>query len=167
MADRFAIGRVLKPHGLKGVLKAVSYLETDDRLSRIEEVFLGGEKGAGYAYRVESLEIRKRDLLLKLKGIDDADAAGRWAGIDIFADASLLEALPEGEYYWRDLIGLEVYGEEGEFLGEISAVFPTGSNDVYVCSGGEREILLPAIDDVIRKVDMEKGIMIVRLLKGL
>jgi 16S rRNA processing protein RimM len=60
-----------------------------------------------------------------------------------------------------------VLTEEGEPLGTIRAVFPTGSNDVYVCSGGEREILLPAISEVVRKVDIQKGLMTVRLLKGL
>lgn len=167
MAERFAIGRILKPHGLKGALKAVSYLETDDCAGRLEEVFLGGERSGEHAFRVENLEIRERGFLLKLKGIEDADTARRWTGTEIFADASLLEALPEGEYYWRDLIGLRVHGEDGTFLGKIKAVFPTGSNDVYVCAGGQREILLPAVEDVIRKVDTEKGIMVVRLLKGL
>lgn len=167
MADLFAIGRILKPHGLKGGLKAVSYLETDDHFDRIDKVFLGKEKGEGCPYTVENMEIRKKGFILKLRGIDDADTAVRWTGAEVLADASLLENLPEGEYYWRDLIGLHVHSEDGKYLGRIEAVFPTGSNDVYVCAGREREILLPAIEDVIRKIDTEKGIMIVRLLRGL
>ncbi len=167
MAGLFAIGRILKPHGLKGCMKGVSYLESDERFVRIDEVFLGEEKAEGHPFKVETLEIKKKGFLLKLKGIDDVDAAGRWAGTEVLAATSLLEKLPDGEYYWRDLIGLHVYSEEGKLLGKIEAVFPTGSNDVYVCAGGEREILLPAIADVIREVDTGKGTMIVRLLKGL
>jgi 16S rRNA processing protein RimM len=79
----------------------------------------------------------------------------------------LFKELPEGEYYWRDIIGLNVYTEEGKLLGQIESVFPTGSNDVYVCKGEEREILLPAIADVIRKIDVTRRVMIVRLLEGL
>jgi len=60
-----------------------------------------------------------------------------------------------------------VLTEEGDTLGTIEAVFPTGSNDVYVCRGGKREILLPAISEVVRKIDIQKGLMTVRLLKGL
>jgi 16S rRNA processing protein RimM len=167
LAEGFAIGRILKPHGLRGGMRAVSYLEEKGHLRCIEEVFLGGLKGEGHPFRVEHLEIRKRDFILKLQGIEDPNSAGRWTGADVFADSSLLEKLPEGEYYWRDLIGLHVHSEDGTFLGKIEAVFPTGSNDVYVCAGGEREILLPAIEDVIRKIDTGKGVMVVRLLKGL
>jgi 16S rRNA processing protein RimM len=75
--------------------------------------------------------------------------------------------LAADEYYWRDLIGLSVLTEEGTRLGSIDSIFATGSNDVYVCSGGEREILLPAISEVILKIDLEKQEMVVRLLKGL
>jgi len=78
----------------------------------------------------------------------------------------MLEDLPEGEYFWRDIIGLDVYDEEGKHLGVIESIFPTGSNDVYVCKG-EREILLPAIAEVICHVDIDKRIMTVRLLEGL
>ena len=67
----------------------------------------------------------------------------------------------------RDLIGLRVVTDAGEALGTVESIFPTGSNDVYVCRGGSREILLPAIGDVIREIDLEKGVMVVRLLEGL
>jgi 16S rRNA processing protein RimM len=78
----------------------------------------------------------------------------------------MLEDLTEGEYYWRDIIGLDVYTQDGKRLGRIESVFPTGSNDVYVCKG-EREILIPAIADVIQGIDLDKNIMTVKLLEGL
>jgi 16S rRNA processing protein RimM len=64
-------------------------------------------------------------------------------------------------------MGLQVRTEEGRLLGVIEEILPTGSNDVYVCRGGEREILLPAIADVIREIDTKKGFVTVRLLEGL
>jgi 16S rRNA processing protein RimM len=79
----------------------------------------------------------------------------------------IMEKLPEGEYYWHDIIGLDVYSEEGTYIGIVESVFPTGSNDVYVCRGEKREILLPAIADVIRKIDVNQGVMTVKLLEGL
>jgi 16S rRNA processing protein RimM len=78
----------------------------------------------------------------------------------------MLEDLTEGEYYWRDIIGLDVYTQDGKRLGRIESVFPTGSNDVYVCKG-EREMLIPAIADVIQGIDLDKNIMTVKLLEGL
>jgi 16S rRNA processing protein RimM len=99
--------------------------------------------------------------------VNDRDAASKLVGQAVFASAGHLPSLPEGEYYWREVIGLRVVTEEGEPLGTVQAVFPAGSHDVYVCGGGEREILLPAISEVVRTVDIEKGLMTVRLLKGL
>ena len=87
--------------------------------------------------------------------------------MSVWIPSEKMQKLPEGEYYWREIIGLQVVTEEGKILGRIESVFPTGSNDVYICRGGEREILLPAIVDVIRKIDTEHRVMVVRLLKGL
>jgi 16S rRNA processing protein RimM len=78
-----------------------------------------------------------------------------------------LRKLPEGEYYWRDIIGLEVFTGDNQKLGKIEKIFQAGSNHIYVCTGGEREILLPAIEDVIKQINLEKRIMIVELLEGL
>ncbi len=167
MADLFVIGRVVKPQGLKGGMKAVSYLKSEELLPKLEEVFFDDEHRRGRAFKVRRIEIRKKSFILKVDGIDDAETAEQYVGRDVFASSSTLEKLPDGEYYWRDLIGLDVLTEEGRFLGRIESVFPTGSNDVYVCTGGEREILLPALADVVRKVDLDKGIMVVRLYRGL
>ena len=78
-----------------------------------------------------------------------------------------MKELPEDEYYWHDIIGLEVVTDDGLSLGRVESIVPTGSNDVYVCAGGEREILLPAIDDVVKEIDVKKGTMVVTLIEGL
>jgi 16S rRNA processing protein RimM len=105
--------------------------------------------------------------ILQLVGIDDRNAAERLRGCSVWMPSEKMRKLPEGEYYWRDIIGLQVLTEEDEILGRIESVFPTGGNDVYVCRGEDREILLPAIGDVVRKIDTDRGVMVVRLLKGL
>lgn len=161
------IGKIVKSQGLRGCLKVASYLESGEILDSLEEAFLKTEEGGLKRFRVEqALRRGERFFLLKLEGVDDREAASTLVGREVAAAARHLQSLPEGEYYWRDLIGLRVLTEEGEALGTIEAVFPTGSNDVYVCRG-KREILLPAISDVIRKVDIREGLMTVRLLKGL
>jgi 16S rRNA processing protein RimM len=165
--DWFAIGRTVRVHGLKGCLKATSYLESDRLLRDLDEILLGGEEEGGSPFKVRNIETRGKEFLLQVEGIEDADAAERWVGFRIMAPVSKLKPLPEGEYYWRDLVGLSVVTEEGRRLGRIEEVFPTGSNDVYVCRGEEGEFLLPALADVIRSVDIGKGLMVVRLYKGL
>jgi 16S rRNA processing protein RimM len=166
VADVFAIGRVVKSHGLKGAMKVVSYVESKELLQGLKEVFLGKEGREGIHFKVRRIEIKGKTFFLEVENVDDAEEAGRWVDSEVLASSSILEQLPEGEYYWRDLIGLRVVTEEGRYLGRIERIFPTGSNDVYVCRG-EREILLPALEEVIRDVDAKKGVMVVRLFEGL
>jgi 16S rRNA processing protein RimM len=167
VADIFAIGRVVKPNGLKGGMTVVSYLESDEALHGMGEVFLRKESGREIAFRVRSISAKKKAFVLKVEGIEDAEAAGRWTGAEVLASSFMLKKLPAGEYYWKDIVGLRVVTEEGRHLGHIETIFPTGSNDVYVCTGGEREILLPAVEDVVRQIDVDNGTMVVRLYKGL
>ena len=106
-------------------------------------------------------------LFVELEDISSVESAQALVGCKVFLPEDIMEELPEGEYYWRDIIGLDVYTEEGKCIGKIESVFSTGSNDVYVCNGKEREILLPAIAEVIREIDVNRRVMTVRLLEGL
>ena len=161
------IGKILKCHGLRGQLKVKSYLESDDILQNLDKLFLKQGGCEVLSSKLESVQITHKGILLKLEGINDTESAEKLIGYQVLIQANALEQLPEDEYYWWEIIGLEVIREDGLILGRIDSIFPTGSNDVYVCRGKEREILLPAIADVIKKIDKEKGIMIVRLLDGL
>jgi 16S rRNA processing protein RimM len=161
------IGRILRCHGLAGRLKVLSYIESQDMLDNLPEVFVGRRSGEAVPFSVEVVEPGRESFILKLGGIEDRDAAGKLIRSSVWIPSEKMQKLPEGEYYWTEIIGLRVVTEEGQALGRIEAVFPTGSNDVYVCRSAEKEILLPAIDDVVRKIDTTQGIMMVRLLKGL
>jgi 16S rRNA processing protein RimM len=161
------IGRVVRSHGLDGRVKVLSYLESPAVLNDLAELYVGRTVAEAVMLPLVSVQIGKDSFTLKLQGIADRDAADRLRGSTIWMAGEKKPALPEGEYYWHDIIGLQVMTEEEEILGRIEAVFPTGANDVYVCRGGGREILLPAIGDVVRRIDTDSGIMVVRLLKGL
>lgn len=161
------IGRIVRSHGLAGRVKILSYLASQDVLRTLPEVFVGRRVSEAVPFPLEAVQTGRESFILKLGGIGDRDAAARLVGSFVWMPSEKMEKLPEGEYYWLDIIGLQVVTEEGQLLGRIDSVFPTGSNDVYVCGGGEKEILLPAIGEVIRKIDMDRRIMVVRLLKGL
>ncbi|MBN2179899.1 MAG: 16S rRNA processing protein RimM [Deltaproteobacteria bacterium] len=167
MADLIQIGKAVKPKGLKGCIKAVSFCESPELLLSLKEVFLGREIQHVTPFAVEKIVLRGTFFLLDLDGVKTRDASEVLIGCSIFAPSYTLKKLPEGEYYWHDIIGLEVVTDDGLSLGRIETIVPTGSNDVYVCTGGEREILLPAIDDVIKEIDVEKGTMVVTLIEGL
>jgi 16S rRNA processing protein RimM len=161
------IGRIIRSHGLAGRMKVLSYLESPDVLNNLPEVFVGRRAAEASVFPLDAVQPGREFFILKLGGIDDSDAALKLVGSFVWMPSEKMKKLPEGEYYWLDIIGLQVVTEEGKVLGRIESVFPTGSSDVYVCQGGEKEILLPAIGDVVRNIDMDRRIMVVRLLKGL
>lgn len=165
--DLFAIGEIVKTRGLRGCLKVLCCLETNNAFTELEFVYIEISSGQKKCFLLKKIDVSGKILFVELEGIPDVESAQALVGCKVFLPKGMQEKLPEGEYYWREIIGLDVYNEEGKYIGRIESVFPTGSNDVYVCKGEEREILLPAIADVIRKIDVNHRVMIVRLLEGL
>jgi 16S rRNA processing protein RimM len=161
------IGRIVRSHGLEGRVKVLSYIETPAVLHDLSELLVGRSVPEAVLFPLVAVQPGKDFFILKLSGIDDRDAAGSLRGSSVWMPAEKMKKLPDGEYYWLEIIDLQVITEEGQTLGRIEAVFPTGSNDVYVCRGAGREILLPAIGDVVRRIDKDRGVMVVRLLEGL
>ncbi|MHB8769485.1 MAG: ribosome maturation factor RimM [Syntrophales bacterium] len=161
------IGRIVRCHGLTGRLKVLSHLESPDVLEHLSEVFIGRGARDAVPFPLEAVQPGRGAVILKLGGVEDRDAAAKLIRSSVWIPSEVLKELPEGEYYWSEIIGLRVVSEEGNPLGRIESVFPTGSNDVYVCRGTQGEILLPAVGDVIRKIDIDGGIMVVRVPEGL
>jgi 16S rRNA processing protein RimM len=165
--DLFAMGEIVKTRGLRGCLKVLCYVETKNTFSELKFVYIEQPSGQKNRFELKKIDISGNILFVELEGIPDVESAQALVGCKLFLPEDMQEKLPEGEYYWRDIIGLDVYSEDDKYIGKIESVFPTGSNDVYVCKALEREILLPAIADVIRKIDVNRHVMIVRLLEGL
>jgi 16S rRNA processing protein RimM len=164
--DLFVIGEIVKTRGLHGCLKVLCYVETKNTFSKLKFVYIEKSSGQKDRFVLRKIDVSGKILFLELEGISSVESAQALVGCKVFLPEDMLDELPEGEYYWRDIIGLDVYTEEGKWIGKIESVFPTGSNDVYVCKG-EREILLPAIAEVIRNIDVNRRVMTVRLLEGL
>lgn len=167
MSDLVEIGRLVKVYGLKGRLKAISYLESEFVLNELDEVLIRPEKGPDRKYKVKGVQPQQKTFFIELEGINDPDSAGRLVGSGIFIPADLLGELPEDEFYWHEIIGLKAITESGDYIGEVSSIIPAGGADVYIITGGPREILLPAIEEVIRKIDIEKREIVVRIPEGL
>jgi 16S rRNA processing protein RimM len=165
--DLLEIGEVVRPHGLKGRIKAKSYLVSKGSTHRLDEVFIRKSKEPAVLFRIKTLQAERKTLFLELEGVEDIDAAVRLVGCRILISSDKLGKLPDDEYYWHELLGLQVTTEAGQSLGRIDTIVPGTGHDIYICTGGEREILLPAVAEVIRKIDIDAGVMVVRLLEGL
>lgn len=164
--DLFVIGEIVKTRGLRGCLKVLAQVETQNIIDDLEFVYLEDVLGQRKCHNLRHFDASGKFLFIELEDIPDIDTAKALVGYKVLIPEGMLIDLPDGEYYWRDIIGLDVYGEDGKHLGRIESIFPTGGNDVYVCKG-DREILLPAIADVIQSIDIDKRIMTVKLLEGL
>jgi 16S rRNA processing protein RimM len=162
------IGRVVRTHGIRGAIKIHPYGETLGELAAGEKLFCATEEGvAGRELTLVSLRAQQRVWIGEFVELKDIDQARELAGKDLHVPLERLPALPEGEYYQFQLIGLSVVTKEGEKLGTLRSIFETGGNDVYVVDLGDRELLVPAIEDVICEIDLENGRIIVDLPEGL
>ncbi len=161
------IGKIVKAHGLKGRVKVLSYLESGELLRSLDEVYIGQQNGNNVRFCLRDFQVKGKCFYLEMEGVESIDQAEALLGLPVLVSVDRLEPLEEGQYYWQQLMGLEVITEEGLFVGKIAEIFPTGSNDVFVCRGGEKEVLLPAIEEVVLNIDLGKGMMTVRILEGL
>src|SRR5512145_1417126 len=163
----FVFGEIVKTRGLRGCVKAVSYLESQAITDRLDFVYLETKSGLKSRYEIKKIDPSGKFLFLELGGVSSVEAASDLVGSKLLLPREFLQELKEDEYYWHDIIGLDVYSDDGRHLGKIETIFPTGSNDVYVCKGGEKEMLIPAIADVIVQISLEEHKMIIKLLEGL
>ncbi|MDH4164178.1 MAG: ribosome maturation factor RimM [Nitrospirota bacterium] len=161
------IGKVLKPHGVKGEIKIEPLTDHPDRFLKLRRVFLVSSRGEQKECRVKAVRYMNGDPLLLLEGYSAPETAKAFNGWLVQVPEEEAVPLPEGHYYWFELIGMEVVNEAGEKLGTITDIFETGSNDVYVMKAGTREIYLPATKEVVRQVDRKARRMVIHVLEGL
>jgi len=153
------MGRIVAPYGIRGWVKIQPFTQQPQGLLDYPEWQVGRE-GQWQTRIVETAKPHGNTVTAKLRGIDDRDQAAVLRGMQIAVSRDDFPEPGAGEYYWADLVGLEVVNEAGAALGRVTEVFETGANDVLVVAG-ERERLLPFIGPVIRQVDVAGGRIVV------
>ncbi len=161
------LGRVMSTHGVRGQLRLFLFSGEYASIATLDQVILKGPNREMETFEVAAATQHGKKFLLTLKKYDDVNQVLHLVGRELYVKRDQLPELPEGEYYWRDLVGLRVVTDRGVELGTLTDIIATGSNDVYVVTGKEREYLIPAIEDVILEVDLDGGVMKVCLLEGL
>lgn len=161
------LGQIVNVKGLKGEVKVNSFTDDNTKFERIPKVFIKQKQNLT-EYEIESVGYSKNQVIIKFKNINTVEEAEKLRNSYIVVDREIFGELPEGVYYIADLIGLDVYTENNEYLGKVDDIFNTGSNDVYVVKAENgMQKLLPGIDEVIKKIDLESNKVIVNLIKGL
>jgi 16S rRNA processing protein RimM len=161
------IGKIVGAHGIRGNCKIISYAESLSVFQPGRKVHVVPRSGQEQDYEINWAKSHSKVDLLSLKGIETRDQAQALIGSELFIEKAQLPNVEEGSYYFFDLIGMEVFEVDGKYLGLLESIIQTGSNDVYVVKHNDNEILIPALETVVREIDLENKRMLVVLPEGL
>ena len=171
----FEIGKIVNTHGIKGELRVYPLTDDPSRFEWLDEVSIFFGEKTGTAFPLESARQHKSLVIIKLTGVDTRTAAEKMVGGIIKIPPEQALPLGDDEYFQRDLLGLAVVTPSGQPVGTLARILETGANDVYVIQppedgtgpSGNKEVLIPAIKDCIKTVDLAEGKMVVHLMDGL
>ena len=167
MTKYLEIGQIVNTFGIKGMVKVKPFTDNIERFSNLEKIYIKNKSGQT-EYKIQEVKYHKNMVLIKLEGINTPEQADLLRNAYLEVDREHAVPLEEGTYYIVDLIGLEVYTEEGKLLGKVDDIYNTGANDIYVIKDElGKQVLLPGIKDVIKNVDLEGGKITVHLIPGL
>lgn len=161
------LGRVVGVHGLKGMLRVGLSGQSGDldpeTFSALGEILVGAEH-----FVVRKASRGRKHVLVGLAGVETREQAEALVGREVQGESERFPELPPGEYYWFQVLGLPViHAGNGAVLGHLAEIWPTGAHDVYVVRQGKREVLLPAVEEVIQEINLEAGYIEVRPPEGL
>lgn len=183
MKGKIAVGRISKSVGLRGEVKA--QLLTDDplRFTKLKSVWIGEKEESAEKVTIESSRSQGSGVVLKFKEIDSRTASDIKHGQYIFISANDVAVPPKGSFFVDDIIGMEVVSEEGEKIGTIKDIMKSPANDVWVvrppagragpserrkrAGNGTKEVLLPAIKEIIKSVDLKRKEIVIHVMEGL
>ncbi len=161
------IGRVSGLHGIKGKLRIHYYNERRSDFLSYRKVYLEDRDGLVQPHEIQEAKIHKKFISARLKDCEGIADAEKFIGASVLVERENLPPLGEGEYYWFEIIGMDVVTDDGSSLGKVKRILPTGSNDVYLVQGSGGEWLIPATQEVIVRVDRDKGHMVIHPIEGL
>jgi len=159
------IARVVAAHGVKGLLEVIPLTDFPERYTQRTQVFAEGPDGSLLAVRVVKAVPHGSRYLIALEGVGSRTEAEGLIGTELKVPEADVVPLPEGSYYHFQLVGMRVIDEAGRDLGRLREIVSGPANDVYVVAGGQRELLLPATREVIRRVDLAAGVIVARPLE--
>ncbi len=157
------IGKIVNTHGVRGEVKIVPWADSPAFLAGFKTLYLdGGEK----PLRVDSARVHKSAVLVKFADVGSVERAMALKGKTVYIAREDAKLEP-GAFFLADLIGLEVWDEAGNNVGTLVEVLTPPANNVYVVEGADREYMIPAVPEFVKKVDLDKGEIIVALIEGM
>lgn len=167
MKKKLEVGQIVNTFGIKGFVKVYPYVNNVTRFNNLKYVYAKSKKEEK-KLEIEEAKYQKNMVLLKFKGVETVEEAEKLRNNYLEIDRSDAIPLEEGEFFIADLIGLKVFLDTGEELGILEDIYNTGSKDIYVVKDKlGKSYLLPYIDEVIKKIDLDNSKIIVHIIEGL
>jgi 16S rRNA processing protein RimM len=167
VVEYITVAKIAAPFGVRGEVKVIPLTDFPERFSTKRRYFLS----KGNLIRevdAQVVALRKREFIMKIDGIDTPEQAGEYRNARLQVPREEAWPLPEGHFYHFQVVGLQVLTEEGTILGTVADIIETGSNDVYLVKDEQgKEILIPALKEVVKDIDLKNGLMLIRSLPGL
>lgn len=165
--DWIEAGAIARPHGIKGEVVIDLAKDLLEVVAESLELRVTGRGGEEKTLTVERARVHKARKVVKFEDVDTVEEAETLRGWTVWLSREQIGPLEEDRWFVVDIVGIDVFTEEDEYLGKLAEVMHMPANDVYVVRNGEKEILLPVIDDVVKSVDVESGRMVIHLMEGL
>ena len=165
--DLYAIGKIVKAFGIRGEVIVLPMTDSPDRFSTIRQVFIGREPASVREARIDRVSVGSRGVKVKIDLIDDRTAAEGMVGQLLFVQGRDRIRPEEGAYFVHDLVGLSVVDLEGAVVGILRDVLRLPAHDVYVVDAGGREVMIPAVKEFVRNIDLNTKTMTVQLIEGM
>lgn len=167
MISELQVGVITQTHGIRGEVKVFPTTDDASRFKKLKEVIMDTGKER-LTMEIEGVKFFKQYAIVKFKGYDSINDIEKYKNAKLYVTRDKAVRLKKDEYFIADLIGMEVVAQEGEYLGRVKDVLVTGANDVYVVEREDKtELLLPAIKECIREIDMEQSKITVHIMDGL
>ncbi|WP_152656414.1 ribosome maturation factor RimM [Oceanobacillus sp. CFH 90083] len=165
--EKLKIGKIVNTHGIRGEVKVLRITDFEERFMPGNEVIILSDRD-DITLTIDSHRIHKGFDLITFKGYTNINDVEKWKGINLYIDKSQTANLEENAYYYHEIIGCKVETVEGEVLGKVKEILSPGANDVWVVQRpGKKDLLLPYIEDVVKKVDIQASIISVELMEGM
>lgn len=165
--EEINVGLILGPFGIKGELKVMPLVDDANKLSELKEVLIGKENEESQMYEITRIRVHKTVVIMKIKGVGSREDSVNFKNAYLRIPRDQLKELGEDQFYFMDLQGIEVFTIDGVKLGILADIIETPANDIYLIEGEDRKYLIPAVKDIIKKVDIENKKMEIEPIEGL
>jgi len=166
-SSRLAIGKVVKAFGIKGEVVVFPMTDSTRRFQRLRKVYLGKTATSAREIAITGVRIGSRGVRMDFEGIADRTSAEQLVGEFLFVDEQNRVVLPEGRYFIHELTGMAVIDQTGTRIGTLTDVLKMPASDVYVVDVNGREVMIPAVREFVKKIDVEAMVMVVHTIEGM